>query len=195
MHRVDAVRNSPGVRREIAEGIGSLSGWRKGVRQKKIETRRKIIGGSPKACRERFVEGIGKLAGNTPGDYRKKTGRLAARMPEATGLTGPIFGWLTVANPLRLESLYAFLLRFHSEGNKERGWPTVARPFTRAADQRPAHEGQPTAASPTTSRGGGVGRKGGCPLVRRLPAARCHRRQRRGDDNGAVKAKRARASF
>ncbi|RZS09045.1 hypothetical protein BHM03_00040102 [Ensete ventricosum] len=46
MHRVDAVENSPGVRQELAEGIGSLPGWRKGVCQKKIETSRKIIGGS-----------------------------------------------------------------------------------------------------------------------------------------------------
>ncbi|RRT33557.1 hypothetical protein B296_00056114 [Ensete ventricosum] len=30
---------------ELAEGIGSLLGWRKGFRQKKIETHRKIIGG------------------------------------------------------------------------------------------------------------------------------------------------------
>ncbi|RWV87803.1 hypothetical protein BHE74_00047097 [Ensete ventricosum] len=35
-----------------------------------------------------FVEWIGKLAGNTPRDCRKKTGRLAARMPEATALVG-----------------------------------------------------------------------------------------------------------
>ncbi|RWW11386.1 hypothetical protein BHE74_00033330 [Ensete ventricosum] len=34
----------------------------------------------------RFAERIGKLAGNTPGDRRKKTERLTARMPEATGL-------------------------------------------------------------------------------------------------------------
>ncbi|RZR75504.1 hypothetical protein BHM03_00059554, partial [Ensete ventricosum] len=51
MQRVDAVGNSLGVRRELAEGIGSLPGWRKGVRQKKIDTRRKIIRGSRKACR------------------------------------------------------------------------------------------------------------------------------------------------
>ncbi|RWW55206.1 hypothetical protein BHE74_00038169 [Ensete ventricosum] len=52
MHWVDTVGNLPGVRRELAEGIGSLLGWRKGVRQKKTETRRKIIGGSRKACQE-----------------------------------------------------------------------------------------------------------------------------------------------
>ncbi|RZS05968.1 hypothetical protein BHM03_00036552 [Ensete ventricosum] len=34
----------------------------------------------------RFTEGIGKLTGNTLGDRRKKTRRLAARMSEATGL-------------------------------------------------------------------------------------------------------------
>ncbi|RWW41350.1 hypothetical protein BHE74_00053169, partial [Ensete ventricosum] len=51
MHRVDAVGNSPGVCRKLTEGIGSLLGWRKGVRQKKTETRRKIIGGSRKAYR------------------------------------------------------------------------------------------------------------------------------------------------
>ncbi|RZS01271.1 hypothetical protein BHM03_00031095 [Ensete ventricosum] len=35
-----------------------------------------------------FVEGIGKLIENTPGDYRKKTRRLTVRMPEAVGLAG-----------------------------------------------------------------------------------------------------------
>ncbi|RRT45730.1 hypothetical protein B296_00054903, partial [Ensete ventricosum] len=50
MHRVDAVGNSQGVCRVLVESIGSLPGWRKGVRQKKTETCRKIIGGSRKAC-------------------------------------------------------------------------------------------------------------------------------------------------
>ncbi|RWV96787.1 hypothetical protein GW17_00040478 [Ensete ventricosum] len=53
MHRVDAVGNSPRVRRELAEGIRSLPRWRKRVRQKNTETRQKIIGGNLKACRER----------------------------------------------------------------------------------------------------------------------------------------------
>ncbi|RRT32355.1 hypothetical protein B296_00045587 [Ensete ventricosum] len=35
----------------------------------------------------RFVEGIGKLAGNMQGDHRKKMIGLAARMPEAAGLS------------------------------------------------------------------------------------------------------------
>ncbi|RWV95780.1 hypothetical protein GW17_00041562 [Ensete ventricosum] len=88
MHRVDAFGNSPRVCRKLTESIGSLPGWCKRVRQKKSETRRKIVGGSRKACREsgcsddamgsrrkfarRFVEGIGKLAGNVKGDCRKE---------------------------------------------------------------------------------------------------------------------------
>ncbi|RWW47804.1 hypothetical protein BHE74_00046178, partial [Ensete ventricosum] len=40
----DAIGNSPGVRWELAEGIESLPGWRKGVRGKKTETLWKIIG-------------------------------------------------------------------------------------------------------------------------------------------------------
>ncbi|RWW73833.1 hypothetical protein BHE74_00018250 [Ensete ventricosum] len=52
MHRVDPVGNSLGVHRELVEGIGSLPEWCKGVRQKKIETRRKIVRGSRKAYRD-----------------------------------------------------------------------------------------------------------------------------------------------
>ncbi|RRT39612.1 hypothetical protein B296_00026553 [Ensete ventricosum] len=36
----------------------------------------------------RFAEGIGKLVGNKPGDRRKKTERLTARMPKVTILAG-----------------------------------------------------------------------------------------------------------
>ncbi|RRT33087.1 hypothetical protein B296_00051873 [Ensete ventricosum] len=71
----DAVRNSLGVYKELAEGTGSLSGWCKGVHRKKIETRRKIIGGNLKAYRE--LER--KIARNIPGDRRRKTVRLATR--------------------------------------------------------------------------------------------------------------------
>ncbi|RWW48643.1 hypothetical protein BHE74_00045266 [Ensete ventricosum] len=39
----------------------------------------------------RFAKGIGKLAGNTPGDHRKKIERLIARMSEAIGLAGVIW--------------------------------------------------------------------------------------------------------
>ncbi|RRT31819.1 hypothetical protein B296_00058049, partial [Ensete ventricosum] len=81
IHRVDAVGNSLRVRWKLVEGIGSLLGWCKGVRQKKTKTHRKIIEGSRKACRERcgefrqefarrFVEGIGKLTGNMLRDHR-----------------------------------------------------------------------------------------------------------------------------
>ncbi|RWW43427.1 hypothetical protein BHE74_00050913 [Ensete ventricosum] len=88
MHRADAVGNSLGVHRELVEGIGSLSGWHKRVHQKKTETRLKIIWDSRKACRERFTQGSGKLAGNMSGDYRKKTIGLTARIPEAAELVG-----------------------------------------------------------------------------------------------------------
>ncbi|RZS27482.1 hypothetical protein BHM03_00060957, partial [Ensete ventricosum] len=46
----DAVRNSLGVCRELAEGIGSLPIWRNGAHRKKTEILRKIVGGSRKAC-------------------------------------------------------------------------------------------------------------------------------------------------
>ncbi|RWW71693.1 hypothetical protein BHE74_00020545 [Ensete ventricosum] len=82
MHRVDAVGNSLGVRRELAEGIESLPGWRKGVRQKKSRLAGRLSG----VTKKRFIEGIRKLAGSTLGDHRKKTGWLAARIPEVTGL-------------------------------------------------------------------------------------------------------------
>ncbi|RRT38583.1 hypothetical protein B296_00040572 [Ensete ventricosum] len=106
MHRVDAAGNSLGVHWELAEGIRSLPGWRKGVRQKKTETCRKIIGddgqrssfsigpgfrrcsGISSKFTRRFAEGIGKLTRNTPGDNRKKTGRLAATIPEPIRLVG-----------------------------------------------------------------------------------------------------------
>ncbi|RRT41768.1 hypothetical protein B296_00046787 [Ensete ventricosum] len=93
MHRVDAVGNTSGVHQEFAKGIGSLLGWRKRVHQKKTETRRKIVNGSRKACRERFAEGIGKLDGSMSGDCRKKTIGLPTRMPEAVGLVE--LNWLT----------------------------------------------------------------------------------------------------
>ncbi|RWV95898.1 hypothetical protein GW17_00041433 [Ensete ventricosum] len=41
----------------------------------------------------RFAKGIEKLAVNTPGDCRKKTKRLTARMLEAAGLAGR-FRWV-----------------------------------------------------------------------------------------------------
>ncbi|RWW43150.1 hypothetical protein BHE74_00051216 [Ensete ventricosum] len=70
MHRVDAVRNSPGVRRELTEGIESLLEWCKGVRQKKTETHRKIIGGSRKAGWD--SQGTRReITRRRPEDYRK----------------------------------------------------------------------------------------------------------------------------
>ncbi|RWW30556.1 hypothetical protein GW17_00004863 [Ensete ventricosum] len=85
MHRVDAFRNSPGVCRKL--------GWCKGVRQKKIETCRKIVRDSRKAFRDsndavgsrqkfarRFAEGIGKLTGNAKVDRWKKDRRTCRKI-------------------------------------------------------------------------------------------------------------------
>ncbi|RWV91897.1 hypothetical protein GW17_00045777 [Ensete ventricosum] len=69
------VWNSPGVCRELVEGVRSLPGWHKGVRQKKTESHRKIVGGSRKACLE-----LGrKIARNTSGDRWRRIVRLATR--------------------------------------------------------------------------------------------------------------------
>ncbi|RZS27296.1 hypothetical protein BHM03_00060743 [Ensete ventricosum] len=56
-----------GTRLECVGSIGSLLGWRKGVRRKKTET-----------CRKDFAEGIGKVTRNMSGDRQRKTVRLAA---------------------------------------------------------------------------------------------------------------------
>ncbi|RWV86134.1 hypothetical protein GW17_00052005 [Ensete ventricosum] len=96
MHRVDAVGNSLGVCRELAEGIESLSGWCKGVRQKKTEIRRKIIGGSRKAYRElgwsysddivgshrNSLEDSSKGSGSSLGTCREITGRRPEDSPQ-----------------------------------------------------------------------------------------------------------------
>ncbi|RWW42443.1 hypothetical protein BHE74_00052012 [Ensete ventricosum] len=97
MHRIDAVGNSPGVYRELIVGIRSFLGRLSGVAEKlarrltmtgamelqpddgprsslRIESGfGRCNGISPKFGR-RFAKGIRKLAGNTLGDYRKKTG-------------------------------------------------------------------------------------------------------------------------
>ncbi|RWV79987.1 hypothetical protein GW17_00058802, partial [Ensete ventricosum] len=44
--------------------------------------------GSRREFARRITKGIEKLAGNTPGDRRKKTIGLATRMSEAIGLGG-----------------------------------------------------------------------------------------------------------
>ncbi|RZR78764.1 hypothetical protein BHM03_00004289, partial [Ensete ventricosum] len=98
MHRVYAFENLPGVCRKLVEGIRSLPGWRKGVHQKKTNTRLKIIGGSRKACRDlddvlgsrrkfarRFTKGIGKLARNAKGDRWKEDRRTCRKI---TGVYG-----------------------------------------------------------------------------------------------------------
>ncbi|RZR76191.1 hypothetical protein BHM03_00000820 [Ensete ventricosum] len=80
--RQECVLSSP-------RGIGSLPRWRKGVRQKKTETHRKITGGSRKACREHWAKdwtmwrdltgsSLGDSPRNTSGDCQRKTVRLIA---------------------------------------------------------------------------------------------------------------------
>ncbi|RZS23223.1 hypothetical protein BHM03_00056010 [Ensete ventricosum] len=59
----DAIGNSPGVCRELAEGIGGLLGWRKGVH-------RKIIGGSRKACRENRETHWEHAGGSSEEDFK-----------------------------------------------------------------------------------------------------------------------------
>ncbi|RWW76020.1 hypothetical protein BHE74_00015921, partial [Ensete ventricosum] len=78
MHRVDAFGNSLGVCRKLTEGIGSLLGWRKGVRQKKTETSRKIFGDSSKES--------GSSLGTRREIAGKKTEGFAARLPEVAGV-------------------------------------------------------------------------------------------------------------
>ncbi|RWW57113.1 hypothetical protein BHE74_00036120 [Ensete ventricosum] len=81
MHRVDAFGNSPGVCWKLVEGIRSLLGWRKRVRQKKTETRRKIIGGC-QSMRDRRKS----QAGIRINPVGRRGGRpLAGRLPATKG--------------------------------------------------------------------------------------------------------------
>ncbi|RWW37643.1 hypothetical protein BHE74_00057212, partial [Ensete ventricosum] len=73
IHRVDAVGNSLGVHRELTEGIESLPGWRKGVRQKKTETHKKIVRGSRKAYRDSLGDSP-KGSGSSLGTHWEITG-------------------------------------------------------------------------------------------------------------------------
>ncbi|RZS07442.1 hypothetical protein BHM03_00038309 [Ensete ventricosum] len=81
MARVDAVGNSLGVRRELAEGIRSLLGWRKGLQPDNGSRSSLGIGpglddavGPHWEFARRFAKEIRKLARSTPGDHRKKIG-------------------------------------------------------------------------------------------------------------------------
>ncbi|RWW53212.1 hypothetical protein BHE74_00040317 [Ensete ventricosum] len=81
MHWADVVGNSLGVRQELAEGIGNLLGWRKGIRQEKIETHRKIVGGSRKAGRDSLGDSP-KGSGTSLGAHREITGRRSDDLPQ-----------------------------------------------------------------------------------------------------------------
>ncbi|RRT38847.1 hypothetical protein B296_00038804, partial [Ensete ventricosum] len=69
MHRVDTFGNSPRVCQKLAEGTGSLLGWRNSD---------DVVGSRRKFARS-FVEGIGK-----------KTRGLATRLPEVDGVCGNV---------------------------------------------------------------------------------------------------------
>ncbi|RWW71855.1 hypothetical protein BHE74_00020379 [Ensete ventricosum] len=84
MHRVDAVGNSLGVCRELVEGIESLPGWRKGVRQKKTETHRKIVGASQKAYRETNLIGAIKLQ---PDDRLRSSLSIGPEFERCSGIS------------------------------------------------------------------------------------------------------------
>ncbi|RRT50547.1 hypothetical protein B296_00013306 [Ensete ventricosum] len=74
----DAIENSPKVHRELAEGIRTFPRWRKGVHWKKIETCRKIVGGSRKAYRE-----LGRLQ-RDPRCRDRKSRRMVMRRSDGT---------------------------------------------------------------------------------------------------------------
>ncbi|RRT35896.1 hypothetical protein B296_00021219 [Ensete ventricosum] len=69
----NAVGNLPGVCWELIEGMRSLLGWHKGVRQKNTETSWKITEGSRKACQElgRNREARWEHARSSPKDDHK----------------------------------------------------------------------------------------------------------------------------
>ncbi|RWW87209.1 hypothetical protein BHE74_00003980 [Ensete ventricosum] len=81
MHRVNTIGNSPGVRRELPEGIGSLLGWRKGVRHKKTETRQKIIDGSRKAYQDSLGDST-KGSGSSLGTHWEIARRRSKDSPQ-----------------------------------------------------------------------------------------------------------------
>ncbi|RWV80055.1 hypothetical protein GW17_00058726 [Ensete ventricosum] len=115
----DAVGNPPGVRRGLTEGTGACQD---GVREF-TERRPRLVGrlsgvaerlarsweGSDDAVgprwefARRFFEGIGKLAGNTPGDCQKKIERIDTRMSEATGLAGSTKELVNIRFKLKFE--------------------------------------------------------------------------------------------
>ncbi|RRT34228.1 hypothetical protein B296_00032616, partial [Ensete ventricosum] len=80
----DAVGNSPGVRRELAKVIGSLPGWHKRVHQKMTETRRKIVGGSRKACRELEREKKGKEYADLEEKETRRRGKGSPHLPPSS---------------------------------------------------------------------------------------------------------------
>ncbi|RWV89180.1 hypothetical protein GW17_00048686 [Ensete ventricosum] len=69
---------------KCVEGIGSLPGWRKGVRQKKTVTRQKIVKGRRKACRETNYD---RSNGVTTDDGPRSNLSLRLRFGRCSGIS------------------------------------------------------------------------------------------------------------
>ncbi|RRT32054.1 hypothetical protein B296_00057093 [Ensete ventricosum] len=122
------------------EYVGSLPGWRKGVRRKKIETHWKIIKGSRKACQELGRKSIFVLifAAHVMHPLRfPNSGNRAMIFVRKIGFK------LRVMRLYRIELFYVFLLHFRSKGSKEEGWPAMASPHAGSAT-----DGQAVAKAP-----------------------------------------------
>ncbi|RWV79783.1 hypothetical protein GW17_00059030 [Ensete ventricosum] len=89
--------------------------------------------------------------------------------------------------------------RSRLQGQQPTGVVPAGRSATRGHSrlQRDTRKGLPPATSPTVSKGGGVGRRGGCHLAERLPVGKCNRHLRTGNDDGddVEGARGVRASF
>ncbi|RRT58458.1 hypothetical protein B296_00039588 [Ensete ventricosum] len=99
MYRVDAFGNSLGVYRKLAEGIGSLLGWRKGVRQdgarefskKRPRLAERLSGVAEKLARSRdddgprYNIGIGPSSDDAVGSRRKFARRFAEGIGKLVG--------------------------------------------------------------------------------------------------------------
>ncbi|RWV95038.1 hypothetical protein GW17_00042371 [Ensete ventricosum] len=103
----------------------------------------------------------------------------AAPHPWSSGKEHRLPGNLQLPHPVIHDRLTA-KLRWLATARPPAGEPVMAWLPTRGGHPR----ARPAAASPAASRGSDAGRRGGCPLVGRLPVAKGSRRFRRGSDYG-----------
>ncbi|RRT46754.1 hypothetical protein B296_00051919 [Ensete ventricosum] len=135
--------NSPGVRRELAEGLRSLPGWCKGVRQKKTETHRKIVGGSQNTCRDSLgdspkesgssLETCREIVGRRPEDSQQECRRMLdwwdkPSVNDRCTAVAHAFGQLTAVDPPRLRDSTAC-----TQESRYFRWLTCPYPSVRAA--------------------------------------------------------------